>query len=212
VKTVVRDGERVKRYYITPRNRATYKLYVYNPSVPGNTNFYRIYKRYFGSPFAPPRMQPIYRFRKYSNGTYLYTKSIAERVKLRSATHSRYWEYKGRCYSVDNSATATTVPLYRFYNKARRTYSFTTSRRLYEERRTAAGRRIWSYQGVAFRVGKSKSAGAVPVRRFKRRTTGARWLTASTKVYAEYRKNTAGFRRRWIYEGVVFYLPRWQSP
>lgn len=208
VKTSTVDGETVKKYYITPRNRSTYKLYVYNPSVSGNTNFYNIYKRYFGSPFASPRWQPVYRFRKF-NGTYIYTKSVAERIKLMSAPSSRYWEYKGKSFSVDNSATAS-APLYRFFNKTKRTYSFTTSKRLYEERRTTAGRKTWSYQGVAFKVSKSKSTGAVPVRRYKNRSTGARWLTASTKVPVYYKTDPA-FRRKWVYEGVVFYLPRWQS-
>jgi len=42
-----------------PANIATYKLYVYNPSIDGNTNFYNIYRERFGDPTGnPPRAIP----------------------------------------------------------------------------------------------------------------------------------------------------------
>ncbi len=37
-----------------PANIATYKLYVYNPSIDGNTNFYNIYRARFGDPIGEP--------------------------------------------------------------------------------------------------------------------------------------------------------------
>jgi hypothetical protein len=37
---------------VTPANLATYKLYVYNPSISGNSNFWTIYATYFGDPLA----------------------------------------------------------------------------------------------------------------------------------------------------------------
>jgi hypothetical protein len=62
---------------VIPRNIATYKLYVYNPSIgakapygdlsaqrynlSGNANFWMIYWHYFGSPFANPATAPAYR-------------------------------------------------------------------------------------------------------------------------------------------------------
>ena len=42
-----------------PANIATYKLYVYNPSIDGNTNYYNIYRERFGDPTGnPPRAIP----------------------------------------------------------------------------------------------------------------------------------------------------------
>ena len=37
---------------VVPVNLGTYKLYVYNPSLPGNKNFWTIYDSYFGDPLA----------------------------------------------------------------------------------------------------------------------------------------------------------------
>jgi len=39
---------------VYPANIATYKLYIYNPSIGGNTNFYNIYKERFGDPTGNP--------------------------------------------------------------------------------------------------------------------------------------------------------------
>lgn len=193
--------------FIRPKNLATFKLYVYNPSVPGNTNFYNIYTRYFGSPMANPRIRPVYRFRNRTNGTYLYTSSIAERHRLRQSTYATRWAYTGVAFSWDTSvATTATVPVYRFKNKARGTYSFTSSREAYVTRRTAAGRRTWAYQGVAYRVARTKSVGSIAVHQFKNRRTGGRLLTASATTVTRLKSD----RRKWAYLGRAYYLPRAQ--
>ena len=51
-----------------PVNISTWKLYIYNPSIYGNTNFYNSYLRYFGDPmgepalsFPDPRLETIIR-------------------------------------------------------------------------------------------------------------------------------------------------------
>lgn len=58
---------------VTPRNIATYKLYVYNPSIgakrpygdlsrqscSGNANFWKIYWKYFGNPLGKPKSTPL---------------------------------------------------------------------------------------------------------------------------------------------------------
>lgn len=192
---------------IQPKNLATFKLYVYNPSVPGNTNFYNIYSRYFGSPMANPRMRPVYRFRSRTNGSYLYTSSIAERHKLRQPTYAKRWAYTGLAFSWDTSVAPTaTVPVYRFKNKTRGTYSFTSSKRTYEARRTAAGRRTWAYQGVAYRVARTTSTGSIAVYQFKNRRTGGRLLTVSAATV----KRLKADRRTWEYLGRAYYLPRAQ--
>ena len=59
--------------HIHPKNLATYKLYVYNPSIgakapygdlsdqacSGNANFWKIYWKYFGNTFAPVAVTPV---------------------------------------------------------------------------------------------------------------------------------------------------------
>jgi len=121
--------------HVHPDNLATYKLYVYNPSVgakkpygdltgannaghtTGNANFWLIYRRYFGGTYTDPRMRHVYRFRNKKNGTYLYTASVTERYHIVSK-HSTAWAYEGSPFSVDTSVSAaSTVPVYRFYNR-----------------------------------------------------------------------------------------------
>jgi hypothetical protein len=209
-KTIYKDA----KYGTTlhPKNLATFKLYVYNPSIPGNTNFWTIYRRYFGSTFANPRMRAVYKFRKYSNGTYLYTTSLAERYRLHYTAERKHWDYYGPKFSVDTSVTSTsTVPVYRFKNKLSRKYSFTTSQAKYTARRTTTGRRIWDYQGVAFRVSRTETPGAVTVYRFRNRHTGAYWFTTSAAAVKYYQEH-ASYRRKWDFEGVAYYLPRLQVP
>lgn len=210
------------------RNIATYKLYCYNPSIgasapygdlssqagrcTGNANFWLIYRRYFGSTFADPRMRPVYRFRKYSNGTYLYTSSIAEKYKLRTASFRRAWAYDGLVFSEDTSVTPTsTVPVYRFKNKGTGKFSFVTSRATYNQRRTTTGRRTWDYQGVAYRISRTKTTGAVALTRLRNRRTGAYLLTASKTTLQRYRTDAA-YRRKWEHLGIAYYLPRYQAP
>lgn len=195
-----------------PKNLATFKLYVYNPSVPGNTNFYNIYRRYFGSTFASPRMQTVYRFRSKLNGTYIYTTSIAERVKLREGSYKKRWIYEGAKFSVDTSVpVAQTTPLYRFRNKKTGKYSFTVSKAKYDYRTSAKGRKTWTYSGVAFRIAKKSSAGATTVWKFKNRKTGAYFFTHS-KATRDAWRTKASYKKKYRYEGVAFYLPRYQAP
>jgi hypothetical protein len=181
-------------------------------SCAGNANFWKIYSRYFGSPLADPRMQPVYRFRSRVNGTYIYTTSIAEKVKLRQASYAKRWIYEGSKFKVDSSVPTTqTTPLYRFRNKNTGKYSFTVSKAKYDYRRSAQGRKTWSYDGVAFRISKKASTGAVTVWKFKNRKTGAFFFTHSKAVRDKYRTQSP-YTTRYRYDGVAFYLPRYQTP
>ena len=47
------DIYRRPKVVIHPYSIATYKLYVYNPSIAGNTNFWNIYRSQFGNPLWP---------------------------------------------------------------------------------------------------------------------------------------------------------------
>ncbi len=234
-----RPGSKIAKYYLGitrtdiyrkpdvtlhPKNISTYKLYVYNPSIgasapygdlvgqscTGNANFWRIYRLYFGGTFASPRMSPIYRFLNRTNGNYLYTTSLTQRYDL-VRYHAKTWHFEGAAFSSDTSVAPTaTVPMYRFYNKVTHRYSFVTSRSTYAARRTTAGRRTWSYGGIAFRVAAAPSAGALSVWRFQNRRTGGLLLTSS--LATKNRLRTESYRKTWRYRGVAFYLPRIPKP
>ena len=210
--------------HIHPKNLATYKLYVYNPSIgakkpygnlstqacSGNANFWKIYRKYFGSTYANPRMQRVFRFRNKSNGTFYYTKSVTKWYHLRRK-HSKAWAYSGVACSIDSSATSPTVPVYRFLNKRTRKYSQTRSAKVAASRRSAAGRKKWTYKGFAFRASVKATAKSVPVYCMRNKKTGAHYLTTSKKKVAALRK-TAALRRTWAYDGVRFHLPRYVAP
>jgi len=173
---------------IIPRNLATFKLYVYNPSVPGNTNFFTIYSRYFGSPLASPRMKTVYRFRGKQNGTYLYTTSVAEWHKLRQGSYAKRWTYEGAKFSVDTSVPANqTIPVYRFRHLKTGKQSYTISSAKLKQRTSKAG----------------------TIYKFMNRKTGAYFLTHSAAAKDSLRKGAAN-KKKWRYEGVAYYLPRAQ--
>jgi hypothetical protein len=220
----VKDIYRKPQVTLHPKNIATYKLYVYNPSIgakkpygdlstqscSGNANFWKIYSKYFGSPLSPPRIRPVYRFRNRYNGNYLYTASIVERLKLRRS--SRKWEYGGAKFSWDTSVSPTaTKPMYRFFDRRTRKYSFVSSQSTYEYRRSADGRRRWTYSGVAWRISKETkfTPGAQSVHRLRNRTTGGILYTASKSHVDLLRRKYA---RKWRYEGIGFYMPRYSAP
>lgn len=224
----VKDIYRTPKVTLYPKNLATYKLFIYNPSIgadppygdlssqalttSGNANFWLIYRRYFGDTFAMPRMRPVYRFRKRSNGTYIYTSSIVERHKLASSPYSKDWAYKGAGFAWDSSVPTTqSVPVYRFLNLTTRKYSYTARRSVYDYRTSKAGRQTWRYRGVAFRAARKPSPGALKLLRFDSRINGARLYTTSTSFLDRYR-STRALRLKWDYEGVVFYLPRMPDP
>ena len=210
--------------HIHPKNLATYKLYVYNPSIgahkpygdlstqscSGNANFWKIYSKYFGSPLSPPRIRPVFRFRNRYNGNYLYTVSITERLNLRR--YPRKWEYGGAKFSWDTSVTPTaTRPMYRFYNRDTHKYSFVASQSTYDYRRSSAGSRKWKYGGVAWRIsnGTTSTPGTQLVYRLRNRVTGGTLFTASKDTVDLLRRKYA---YKWRYEGIAFYMPRYSAP
>jgi hypothetical protein len=237
-----RNGTSVPRYFpgirrqdiyqrpkvtIRPRNIATYKLYVYNPSIgatapygdlsgqagrtSGNANFWLVYRRHFGDPLKPPASRRVFRFRNRATGAYLYTASAHERHRLETGAGPKRWVSQGAVFSVDSSVPATaTVPLHRFRHRTTGRHSFVTSPATYAVRLTAAGRRAWEYEGVAFRVSRVALPGATPVHRFRNRTTGGVFLTASLSTRDRLR--SVSMRRLWSDEGVAFHLLRMSEP
>ncbi len=150
----------------------------------GNANFWKIYRRYFGSTYADPRLRRVFRFKNRSNGTYYYTTSVAQRYHL-AAKHTKSWAYGGVTFSMDTSVPATaTKPVYRFYNKGTHKYSYIRYGAKYRARRTASGRKTWKFDGIAFRVSTKTGPDSVPLYRLHNRRTGAYLLTSSTRTVA----------------------------
>lgn len=201
-----------KTVVIYPKNVATLKLYVYTPYSSGPKTTQSLYRQYFGSPFTPPRFVSIYRFRNRSNGTYLYTGSIAERHKLLTAAYASRWAYEGYKFSWDTSVpVSATIPVYRFKNKVTKKLSYTVSQAKYDYRTSAVGKLTWISYGQAYRVSLKRTEGSVPVYRFYNRYTGGMFLTtsaATVKKWTTYSK----YRRKWRYDGVAYYLPRYKAP
>lgn len=156
---------------VKPKNLATYKLYVYNPSIgakppygdlssqakslSGNANFWHLYWKYFGDPFADPQVKVVYRFQNKSNGGFYYTSSPADKYRFQS---SKYWRYNGAAFSWNTTTTATatqtinSVSVYRFFNRKKATYLYTSSATKVAKLRSAKYSRTYRYEGEAWRV------------------------------------------------------------
>jgi hypothetical protein len=183
-----------------PMNVTTYKLYVYNPHLGGNQNFWTLWNRYFGDPMGSAAIRPVYRFYNLKNGTHFYTISDAERYAVLSTMASTY-HYDGVVYSVNASSTANTQPLYRFYNPSADSHFYTASES--EKANVIANLgNVYRYEGPAYMVS-SDSSGTTPVFRFFNVRTGTHFYTAST---AERDSVIQKLGYIFHYEGPAFYL------
>jgi hypothetical protein len=187
-----------------PVNISTWKLYVYNPSISGNTNFYNIYTRYFGDPTTGFTFTPItgpagsvFRFYNAKLGSHFYTASVEEANNVQD----RLWAtlmYEGPAYISDQ--TRNTLPLYRFYNKKNGSHFYTTSidERDYVYSKLSS---TYQYDGPAYNVSSVGTAGAAPVYRFYNRKNGTHFYTASP---AERDNVIAKLLYVYTYEGESF--------
>jgi hypothetical protein len=180
---------------------ATYKLYIYNPSISGNTNFWNIYVKYFGDPVGDPPIRPVYRFYNKKNGSHFYTASSLERYTV-ATTRSATYGFEGIAYTVDTSNTASVAPLYRFYNAKKGSHFYTSSA---TERDDVKARlsSVLKYEGVAYNVSSAPAEGATTVYRFFNRKNGTHFYTASVTERDSVRDKLGG---RYTYEGVAFYV------
>jgi hypothetical protein len=209
---------KTKTISLVATNISTYKLYVYNPSIgvdtkyysdlskspglSGNSNFWSIYRKYFGDTFANPAIRPVYRFRDTKITSYLYTASPAERYKL--LINKRY-KYETVAFSWNTTNTANSISVYRFMNRKTHGYQFTSSKAKYDSLRSASNSKVWRYDCVAFKV-TDKATSAVPVYRFNNKKTGLPFLTKSTGEKKKFL--TSKYRKTWKYKGVSFYFAR----
>jgi hypothetical protein len=202
-KTYAEDIYQNPKVLIDVKNLASYKMYVYNPSIDGNTNWWKAYWRFFNTdPNGDPAKRSIFRFRS-SKGNYLYTASQTERYKL---VRSKAMKYEGLAFSVNTSTTVPAdLPVYRFYNRSKHTYLFTASSKEYRWYRSKSKAKTWRFDGAPF-VGTTQATGTTTVYRFKNKKTGFDFLTASRSQRDQYR--SAKYRKSWTDKGVAFHLAK----
>ena len=202
---------------VYPANLATYKLYIYNPSIgakvpygdlstqscSGNANFWKIYWRYFGDPLEPIASRAVYRFQKRSNGAWLYTSSVTERYKLITRSASTY-RYKGVAFSWSTTSTVNARNVYRFYNKLNGTYLYTRSSALKTKLTSWAYRRTWSYQGVPWKDSGVATAQTVPVYMFY--DVKGRCYFYTSKLWEKNKYSGYAYRYVYRYRGIGFYI------
>jgi hypothetical protein len=208
----LKNGSTIPKYYagisyptytvrVYPTTLASYKLYVYNPSIDGNTNFWNIYTLNFGDPASEPVSGPagaVFRFYNTRLGTHFYTADVAEANRV-AALMFRTYRYEGIAY-VANPATNST-PLYRFYNKKKGSHFYTAS---VAERDNVRKRfsSTFTYEGPAFNVSAAPAANATTIYRFFNRKNGTHFYTATA---AERDNVQATLSSRYTYEGIAFY-------
>jgi hypothetical protein len=182
-----------------PVNLTTYKLYVYNPHLGGNQNFWTIWNRYFGDPMGSATVRPVYRFYNLKNGSHFYTASEFERYQVQSTMGATY-HLDGVVYSVNTTSAANTQPLYRFYNPSAGSHFYTASE---AEKADVIARlgNVFRYEGPAYMV--STDPSGAPVFRFYNVRTGTHFYTASI-AERDMVVQKLGYIYR--YEGPAFYL------
>ncbi|MEI7814867.1 MAG: hypothetical protein WCJ13_08755 [Coriobacteriia bacterium] len=189
-----------------PDNIATWKLYVYNPSLTGNSNFYKIYLGYFGDPTTGFSFTPItgpactvYRFYNAKLGSHYYTANVDEANSVQNRLYATL-RYEGPAYIADQ--TKNTTPLYRFYNKKNGSHFYTVS---VTERDNVYSKlsATYQYDGPAFNVSAAPAEGAATVYRFFNKKNGTHFYTASE---TERDSVVAKLGATYTYEGGAFYL------
>jgi Repeat of unknown function (DUF5648) len=199
---------------VNTANLATYKLYVYNPSIgakapygdlskqaanlSGNASFWWIYTKYFGNTFANPAIRTIYRFRDTKTKSYFYTASPAERYRL---LKSKRFKSMSVAFRWNTAAAANSHPVYRFQNRKTGGYLFTSSESMRRGLRTKKKAKTWRYQGVAFRCSFTRTS-ATPVYQFNYKKTGVPFYTTSSSERNKYL--TKSYRKKWASKGVPF--------
>ncbi len=189
-----------------PVNISTWKLYVYNPSLWGNKNFYNIYLRYFGDPAAGFSFKPItgpagsvFRFYNTKIGSHFYTASAVEANDVQSRYYATY-TYESVAYVADPAKNTT--PLHRFYNKKTGAHFYTANpdEAKYVKDHFAA---TYTYEKVAYNVSATSAGGAIPVYRFYRAQNGSHFYTANPAEMNDVRTKLSAV---YSYEGPVFYV------
>jgi len=84
---------------VVPANLATFKLYVYNPSVTGNYNFWAIYNKYFGDPNGGDTIPPT------TSATVAASYDVISTIRLVATDNIGGKGVAHTYYKADNGAT-----------------------------------------------------------------------------------------------------------
>jgi len=189
-----------------PVNISTWKLYIYNPSVSGNTNFYNIYLKYFGDPTTGFSFTPItgpagsvYRFYNAKLGSHFYTADVIEANSVQNRLYMTL-RYEGPAYIADQTKNST--PLYRFLNKKNGAHFYTKDVAERDDVRARLAS-AYNYEGEAYKVSDTDAPGATTVYRFYNKTNGTHFYTADVAERDNVRTNLTA---RYTYEGPAFYV------
>jgi fibronectin type 3 domain-containing protein len=121
---------------VTPANLATYKLYVYNPSISGNANFWSIYNNYFGNPaagFVPAKASSLSAASAGYSSVRLGWKTVT------AATGYETWRATSSVGTYSKIATSTSTESTATRLTAGRTYYFKVRAYRTEDTATAFG-------------------------------------------------------------------------
>ena len=150
---------------------------------------------------APAGTLPVFRFYNNSNGSHFYTASGSECDSVITKLWSTY-SLDGIAYTIDTTNADNDDALFRFYNKKNHSHFYTSST---DERDSIIANlgATYSYDGPAYSVAATDTAGATPVYRFYNFKHDTHFYTAS-----EAEKNSVVARLGYLYrfEGPAFYL------
>ena len=152
------------------------------------------------------QVQPVYRFYSDILQDYFWTVSADEKNQLQAAYQngSGTYLYQGVYGYVEKSASARTIPVYRFYNKKTGDHFYTMNEaeknQVEEDYRT--GKDNYAYEGIAWYA--SKSLGK-PVYRFFDTVAFDHYYTSNEGIrdslITQYKNKTGN----WRYEGIGWY-------
>lgn len=191
--------------WIKPVNAPTWALYVYTPYYP-QRSFWNYYVKFFGDPLASPRYRPVFSIYNKKTGGYYYTASVGERNGIMRGW-GRYAQSVGTIFTLDNSSTANTTPLYRVYNKGNRKFTYTSSQ---AKLNTLLAKRNRAYRldGIVAYVSVDPASGP-PVYMMYNKGNGANFLTLSAAARDHWARQ---HRRSYTYVGVLCYVGTYVAP
>ena len=149
---------------------------------------------------------PVYLFYSYYLDDYFITASETERASLerdyRNGTQT--YEYLGVLGYAEAYATATNVPVYRFWNKDTTDHFYTTSytEKTQTEENYNSGRDGYKYEGIAFYV---PAYGYSAVYRFFNTATFSHAYITDESVKDDLILDSQYGYGCWRYEGVAWY-------
>jgi len=144
--------------------------------------------------------EPVYRFINRKTNVHFYTASEAEKNNILAHLSGTY-SLEGVAFALDESAPANDSPLYRFFNFKQGTHFYTADEGEKNNIIATLGN-VYRYDGPAFNVSLTPSAGAQPVYRFYNIRKNVHFYTASL---AERDSIVAHLGYIYRYEGEAFY-------